>query len=64
MLRCESGKVVCTDRPFHGDRLAALRPDPGAGEVRVEVPGVNPTDGELPSGATPRAIDREAQPSP
>ena len=36
------------------------RPDPGPGEVRVqvEVSGVNPTDWKLRSGATPRAIDR------
>jgi len=34
------------------------RPDPGPGEVRVEVSGVNPTDWKLRSGATPQAIDR------
>lgn len=34
------------------------RPDPGPGEVRVEVSSVNPTDWKLRSGATPQAIDR------
>jgi hypothetical protein len=31
VLRCGVGEVVFTDRPFHGNRLAVLRPDPGAG---------------------------------
>lgn len=33
------------------------RPDPGPGEVRVEMSGVNPIDWKLRSGATLRAID-------